>query len=140
MIATEGSVSRPDLAPVCPGKHLGQFLPHAALLPASEVVVDGLPGRKVDGQRAPAAALPGHVKDRIHHRALLILAGIAARIRPPHKGLNGSPLRVAQITGIGLFSHSPHRSTASNKSANALTQQLLRSCLVNEEASRSLSA
>jgi hypothetical protein len=80
------------------------LLQGAVLAPLLEVAPDGALGREVHGQEAPLAAGPQDVKDGVQDIAHRGLAGPASGIHGDQR-LDQRPLRVAEVAGIFLGSH-----------------------------------
>src|SRR5512133_4176132 len=84
-----------------PPQGLQDVLPDPFALPATEVVVNSAPRRKLMRQQAPRAAAAQDVEDGIDNLASLmhLIGGIWGNRRD--QGLHHLPLRIREIGGIG---------------------------------------
>src|SRR6266849_3415769 len=73
---------------------------HAIALPPNEVVMDRAARRKILRQVAPLTAGAQDVHDAVHHRAHVLLALAAARLRRRHERLDQRPLVIRQVARI----------------------------------------
>ena len=77
-----------------------ELLPDATLLHSSEVIIDGLPWRKMRRQHPPLAAGLVDIHDGIDDLALGVLAHRSTRIRTLGPRFNQGPLLIGQIRRI----------------------------------------
>ena len=78
------------------------LFPYAQLGPQPEVVVAGLPRRKIIGHEAPGTAHANDVEDAVDDRALRVFDGPASQGqgRLWQKRAKNLPFRIAQATGV----------------------------------------
>ena len=78
------------------------LFPYAQLGPQPEVVVAGLPRRKIIGHEAPGTAHANDVEDAVDDRALQVFDGPASQGqgRLWQKRAKNLPFRIAQATGV----------------------------------------
>lgn len=85
-------------------QHVIDATPVAAGLPASEVVVNQLPFRKVAGQQAPLNAGDDHIPQSVENPPLMNAAGSPAGFWGQH-GFDKLPLSIGEVSGVMLFGH-----------------------------------
>ena len=73
--------------------------------PLVEVAPDGALGREIDGQIAPLAAGAEDVEDGVEDVPHVCLAGPTAAGFGRHVGLDQGPLRVGDVAGVMVHSH-----------------------------------
>lgn len=92
--------TRGDTGPVA--ERMMDLFPYAQLGPQPEVVVAGLPRRKIIGHEAPGTAHANDVEDAVDDRALRVFDGPASQGqgRLWQKRAKNLPFRIAQATGV----------------------------------------
>lgn len=77
------------------------LLPEFEPDPEAVVAVDGLPGRKVDGESAPFDAIVSPIEDGIEYVSELDLTLFADGFGRRQEGGDPMPLGIIEVTGIG---------------------------------------
>ncbi|MEA2593742.1 MAG: hypothetical protein QOF01_211 [Thermomicrobiales bacterium] len=82
-------------------------LPRAVPPPGRKVVVDGLPGRVVVGQRPPRDAIAQDVEDGVHQLAHVHGPWATTRLGRRQVRLQARPLAIRQVGGVSCSCHPP---------------------------------
>ena len=76
------------------------LLEDPVLAPASKIVINGSPRRKIVRKHPPGTATSQDVEDRIDNLPQPILAGLAVTLRDRDQRGNELPLGLTEVTGV----------------------------------------
>lgn len=119
--------------PVFPGRHphvaaepVVPQLPGPVLLPASNIMIDDLPGGEVMGEQAPRTATSQNIHDTVQDVACGRLLWSAPRLGSGHIRGNQRPFLVSEVSRIGFSGfNAPDGNPAYWATANFLNTLLL---------------